>query len=240
MSTLFQKTSHPSDTVFSEETPVPSPVLADTHTSEFSELKAEVDLIKKYIENLNVEIEATKMFIKDQFCLLKNSYSEQNVCVSAENTKVIELLQQQNQNLIQENASKNTINILAEKHSFNNSDSKSTVSEEFTKVNSKFRQKKKSQPRKHKKTDLNCSNRYENLYITDSNTESESEDSDDITITDTLTDNNTQTGYTHRIYQRNDDLKEVNKPKSKITEYMNRGNDIRIRNVKQTSTSRLQ
>ena len=103
-----------------------------------------------------------------------------------------------------------------------------------------FDKKKKSQPRKHKKIDLNCSNRYEYLYITDSNTESESEDSDDITITDTLTDNNTQTGYTHRIYQRNDDLKEVNKPKSKITEYMNRGNDIRIRNVKQTSTSRLQ
>ena len=76
--------------------------------------------------------------------------------------------------------------------------------------------KKKSRPRKHKKIDLNCSNRYENLYITDSNTESESEDSDDITITDTLTDNNTQTGYTHRIYQRNDDLKEVNKSKSKI------------------------
>ena len=100
--------------------------------------------------------------------------------------------------------------------------------------------KKKSRPRKHKKVGLNCSNRYETLYITDSNTESESEDSDDITITDTLTDNNTQTGYTHRIYQRNDDLKEVNKPKSKITEYMNRGNDIRIRNVKQTSTSRLQ
>ena len=238
--TFPKKTSYPSDTIFLEETPVPSPVLANTHTSEFSELKAEVDLIKKYIENLNVEIEATKMFIKDQFCLLKNSYSEQNVCVSAENTKVIELLQQQNQNLIQENASKNTIiNILAEKHSFDNSDSKSTVSEEFTKVNSKFRQKK-SRPRKHKKVDLNCSNRYENLYITDSNTESESEDSDDITITDPSTDNNTQPDYTHRIYQRNDDLKEVNKTKSKITEYVNRGNDIRIRNVKQTSTSRLQ
>ena len=82
------------------------------------------------------------MFIKDQFCLLKNSNSEQNVCESAENTKVIELLQQQNQNLIQENASKNTIiKIFAEKHIFDNSNSKSTVSEDFTTVNSKFRQK---------------------------------------------------------------------------------------------------
>ena len=234
--TFPKKTSYPSDTIFLEEIPVPSPVLANTHTSEFSELKAEVDLIKKYTENLNVEIEATKMFINDQFCLLKSSYSEQNVCVSAENTKVIELLQQQNQNLIQENASKNTIKILAEKHTFDNSNSKSAVSEDFTTVN----RKKSSRPRKHKKVDLNCSNRYENLYITDSNTESESEDSDDITITDPSTDNNTQPDYTHRIYQRNDDLKEVNKTKSKITEYVNRGNDIRIRNVKQTSTSRLQ
>ena len=79
------------------------------------------------------------MFMKDQFCLLKNSNSEQNVCESAENTKVIELLQQQNQNLIQENASKNTIiKILAENHTFDNSNSKSTVSIEFTMGDSKF------------------------------------------------------------------------------------------------------
>ena len=47
------------------------------------------------------------MFMKDQFRLLKNSNSEQNVWESAENTRVIELLQQQNQNLIRENALKN-------------------------------------------------------------------------------------------------------------------------------------
>ena len=49
------------------------------------------------------------MFMKDQFCLTKMSNSEQNIYVSTENTKVIELLQQQNQNLIQENVSENTI-----------------------------------------------------------------------------------------------------------------------------------
>ena len=49
------------------------------------------------------------MFMKDQFCLIKMSNSEQNIYVSTENTKVIELLQQQNQNLIQENVSENTI-----------------------------------------------------------------------------------------------------------------------------------
>ena len=180
--TFPKETSLPSDIIFPEENPIPSPALADTHTSQFSKLKAKLDLIKKYIENLNAETEKIKMFIKDQFCLLKYSSSKKNVCESAENTKVIELLQQQNQNLIQENASKNTIiKILAEKHTFDNSNSKSAVSEDFTTVN----RKKSSRPRKHKKVDLNCSNRYETLYITDSNTESESEESDDIAITDT-------------------------------------------------------
>ena len=70
-------------------------------------------------------------------------------------TKVIELLQLQNQILIQKNPSKNTIiNILVENHTFDNSNSKLTVSEEFATVNNKFRQKR-SRPRKHKKFDLN-------------------------------------------------------------------------------------
>ena len=51
-----------------------------------------MDLIKKYIENLNAERKTMKMLMKDQFRLLKNSNSEQNVWESAENTKVIELL----------------------------------------------------------------------------------------------------------------------------------------------------
>ena len=137
---LFQK-KHPSHQIlfFQKKTSIPPPALTDTYASEFSELKDEVDLIKKSIENLNAEIEAVKMFMNYQFCLLKNSSSEQNVCVSAENTKVIEFLQQQNQNLIQENASKNTIiKILAENHTFDNSNSKSTVSIEFTMGDSKF------------------------------------------------------------------------------------------------------
>ena len=47
---------------------------------------------------------------------------------------------------------KNTIiKILAEKHTFDNSNSKSTVSEDFTMVNSKFWQKKNLGHKKHKK-----------------------------------------------------------------------------------------
>ena len=79
------------------------------------------------------------MFTRDQFCLLKNSNSEQNVCVSSESRKVIKLLQQQNQNLIQQNALKNTIiKLLLESHTFENSNLKSKVPEEFLTGNCKF------------------------------------------------------------------------------------------------------
>ena len=56
---------------FPEETPIPSPVQRDTCKSEFSKLKAEVDLIKNYFDKFNAEIEALKIIIKYQFCLLK-------------------------------------------------------------------------------------------------------------------------------------------------------------------------
>ena len=61
--TFPKETPLPSDIIFPEETPIPSPVVTDTHTSEFSELKARVDLIKKYIEILNAQIEAIEMFM---------------------------------------------------------------------------------------------------------------------------------------------------------------------------------
>ena len=65
------------------------------------------------------------MIKTDQFCPLKNSDSEQNGCVSTENRKVIETPYQQNQNLIQENDSKNIIiKILVENHTFENSNVK--------------------------------------------------------------------------------------------------------------------
>ena len=76
------------------------------------------------------------------------------------------------------------------------------------------------------------------IIITDSITESESENSDDITTRDTSTDNNTRSDYTHRIYQRSDNLKKVNKTKNKITINVYTGNDIRLGNGK-SSTSKL-
>ena len=50
---------------------------------------------------------------------------------------------------------------------------------------------------------------------------------------DASTDNSMQPDYTHRIYQRNNNLKVVNKTKNKITKNVNRGNDIRVGNIKQ-------
>ena len=96
-----------------------------------------------------------------------------------------------------------------------NSNSRSGVSEHFPKVNCKFRQYR-SRPRKHKKIDLISTNCYETLYITDCDTESEGKDSDYITNTYALTDNNIWPGYTHRIHQWNDNLKEVNKKNIKL------------------------
>ena len=52
------------------------------------------------------------MLMKDQFRLLKNSNSEQNVRKSAKNSRVIELLQQfyqRNDNLKQVNKTKNKL-----------------------------------------------------------------------------------------------------------------------------------
>ena len=113
------------------------------------------------------------------------------------------------------------IKTLAENHTFDNSNAKSTLSEELKVTNSKFQQKR-SRRRKHKKVDWNWSNCFETLHITDSNTESENEASDDITTTDSSTENNARPGYTHRIHQLNDNLKEVNKIKNKITKNVNR------------------
>ena len=40
------------------------------------------------METLNAEIEAIRIFMNDQFCLLKNSGSKQNISVLTENMKV--------------------------------------------------------------------------------------------------------------------------------------------------------
>ena len=74
--------------------------------------------LHKYVQRLATEMEAMKLFIKEQFYLLKRSISEINTNTDAAGNSITEtadLLRKNLEFLLQENASKNTIiKILAE------------------------------------------------------------------------------------------------------------------------------
>ena len=56
------------------------------------------------IQDLTTEIEAIKMFVKEQFSLMKKSLTEiDNQSQPQRNKEFIELLQQQNKNPVEEN-----------------------------------------------------------------------------------------------------------------------------------------
>ena len=59
--------------------------------------------MKKYIKDLKSEREAIKMFLREQLKLHKTSINVANAIESAENAKIIELLQYQHQNLTEDN-----------------------------------------------------------------------------------------------------------------------------------------
>ena len=62
------------------------------------------------IQNITTELEAIKMFVKEQFYLIKKFMTEiDNQSEPQQNKEFIELLQQQNKNLVEENKSKTTI-----------------------------------------------------------------------------------------------------------------------------------
>ena len=62
------------------------------------------------IQNITTELEAIKMFVKEQFYLIRKSLTEiDNQSATQRNKEFIELLQQQNKNLVEENKSKTTI-----------------------------------------------------------------------------------------------------------------------------------
>ena len=74
--------------------------------------------LHKYVQSLATEMEAMKLFIKEQFCLLKKSISEINSNTDVTDNSITEttdLLRKHIEFLLQENAFKNTIiQILAE------------------------------------------------------------------------------------------------------------------------------
>ena len=68
--------------------------------------------LHKYVQSLATEMEAMKLFIKEQFCLLKKSISEINSNTDVTDNSITEtthLLRKHIEFLLQENASKNTI-----------------------------------------------------------------------------------------------------------------------------------
>ena len=74
------------------------------------------------MQSLTTEVEAMKLFIKEQFCSLKKSISEINSNTEATDNSIDEttdLLRKHIEFLLQENASKNTIiKILAENQQY--------------------------------------------------------------------------------------------------------------------------
>ena len=134
--------------------------------------------MKNNIKTLEKEITTIKLFIEDHFSKnnnLINSIENNESKTPIENIPLIEHLQKTINRLEQENDSKTTIiKILAE-----NSNTKSS-SDTYTKQNEKFKVVQyKSNKNKYKskdplRTEIKCSNRYDSLYVTDSEYDSSS------------------------------------------------------------------
>ena len=68
-------------------------------------------LLKEQIQNLAAEIEAVKMFMKEQLYLLKKTQKDKSdeEDHSSENSELVKLLRQQNASLLEESTSKSEI-----------------------------------------------------------------------------------------------------------------------------------
>ena len=130
--------------------------------------------LHKYVQSLATEMEAMKLFTREQFCLLKKSISEINSNNDATGNSITEttdLLRNHIEFLLQENASKNTIiKILAENQQHASTTKEVVSYESFKTVKGNFiknRYKPKSQ-------NVVCCNRNDSLYPTDNSEESDS------------------------------------------------------------------
>ena len=87
------------------------------------------------VYDLTTEIEAIKMFIKEQFYVIKKSIADiSNHPEQQNNKEIIELLQEQNKLLIEENKSKTTIiEMLVKSQNRSPNDQKSTEKFEVVK-----------------------------------------------------------------------------------------------------------
>ena len=135
-------------------------------------------LLKEQIQNLATEIEAVKMFMKEKLYLLKKVQKGKSdeEGQSSENSELVKLLCQQNASLLEENASKNEIiKILSENLSI--------VNKNMCDINSKPEEKYQTVKRKSVtkgneklRAEISCKNRYETLYLANSDDANITED----------------------------------------------------------------
>ena len=123
------------------------------------------------IQNITTELEAIKMFVKEQFYLIKKPTAEiDHQSEPQRNKEFIELLQRQNKNLVEENKSKTTIiqMLIENQNLLNKVDLESNSTKKFEIVTRKSNRKQSI----HKTDEIKCSNRYETLYTDDNDDES--------------------------------------------------------------------
>ena len=174
-------------TLLSDETPLPPESIATPMLNNLHIFTNENALLKEQIQNLAAEIEAVKMFMKEQLFLLKKTQKDKSDEEehSSENAELVKLLLQQNASLLEENASKNEIDkkILSENLSIVNKnmcDTNSKPEEKYQTV------KRKSVTKGNEKlrAEIGCKNRYETLYLTDSDDAYITEDTGNTSSTD--------------------------------------------------------
>ena len=121
------------------------------------------------VYDMTNKIEAIKMFIKEQFYVIKKSIANISNQPEQQNNKgIIELLQEQNKLLTKENKSKTTIiEILVESQNKSQKDQKSTEKSEIVK------HRKYCKPRSAENEPINCQNRHETWHSNSNDDESE-------------------------------------------------------------------
>ena len=138
--------------------------------------------MKDHIKTLETENEAIKLFIKEQLYVIKKSISDiKNDETVNENAKLIEYLQKANQKLEQENDSKTTIIKILAKNNTSNIPTTQSNTEQFKLVKRKTNHKS-YKLKNERKPEIKYSNRYETLYITDSEEESNSSNGESATL----------------------------------------------------------
>ena len=189
---LFQQrppttpTKRTESTLPSDETLLPPESITTPILNNLQRFTNENALLKEQIQNLAAEIEAVKMFMKEQLFLLNKTQKDKSDEEehSSENSELVKLLRQQNASLLEENASKNEIiKILSVTFSIINKnmcDTNSKPEEKYQTV----KRKSVTKGNEKLKAEISCKNRYETLYLTDSDDANITEDTGNTNSTD--------------------------------------------------------